>query len=368
MRRREFLVAAAGLASCSSQSLAPEPGRLVPRFLAGREAVFASDPGKAAAAWFREARTGLLLQYGVYSQTGRGPDVQFRERIPLADYGRLGATFDPSRFSADRITEIAARSGIGYVGLPARHADGFCLFRTIESDFNSLECSGRDLVGELDAACRQKALGLFLSYSYAADWRHPYFFPAETSRSDWRGSRPPYPVPPDEYRFRKDEDFLRYIRYAHTQLQEIAYRYEAVAGIWLEPLAGYHARPDLFPVGQTYAILREARPGILIGFGRGASGDEDFVSDIGAGPPRLSGRTQPTPVPPAAKPVETCRDLSAPHGAEANPLAGPEILGLAKRSAARGANLLLRASLEPDGSLRAADERSLLEFARLRRA
>lgn len=370
MRRREFLVAAGGVAGCSSPVLVPEPGQRVPRFLAGHEGAFAIDPRRAALAWFREAGTGLFLQYGVYSQLGRGPDVQFRERIPLAEYSQLGATFDPSRFNADRITEIAAQCGMGYVGLPARHADGFCLFRTIESNFNSLECAGRDLVGELAAACRQKALGLLLSYSYAADWRHPYFFPAETSRSDWRGSRPPYNSPPPEYRFQKDEDFLRYIRYAHNQLEEIVFRYEPVAGIWLEPLAGYHARRDLFPVRQTYSILREAQPGILIGFGPGASGDEDFASDIGSGPQHLSEEAQPIPARlPTARPVEVCRDLSARFQggeAEARSLAGPELVELSNRAAARGVNLLLRASLEPDGSLRTTDERNLLEFARLR--
>ena len=372
MHRREFITAASGLASCSSPIVAPEPARLPPKFLGDHQDAFASDPWRAALTWFRAVRTGLLLQYGVYSQLGGGPRVQFRERIPLADYEQLASSFDPSGFSADRVTDLAVRCGMGYVGLTARHADGFCLFRTIESDFNSLESAGRDLVGELAAACRKKALGLFLSYSYAADWRHPYFFPAETSRSGWRGSRPPYESTPAEYRFKRDEDFLRYIRYAHNQLQEIVYRYEPVAGIWLEPLAGYLSRPDLFPVQQTYSILREAQPGILIGFGEGANGDEDFVSDVGAGALGLNddGRAAAGETT-ADRPVEICRDLSVEHGAgetEANSLGSSELLELSNHARARGVNLLLRASLEPDGSLRAADERSLLEFARLHAA
>ena len=150
------------------------------------------------------------------------------------------------------------------------------------------------------------------------------------------------------------------------------YRYEPVAGVWLEPLAGYLARPDLFPVQQTYSILREAQPGILVGFGEGANGDEDFVSDIGGGSLRGSEGGGPLATrQPRGKPVEDCRDLSGEAGtgkAKASQLTGPQLLELSTRAKARGENLLLRARLEPDGSIRARDERSLLEYARLRGA
>ena len=189
MRRRELLAAVTGLAACSTGFDEPDPEREYPPFLRGFEASHAEDPRAAGLAWFRSAGLGLFLEYGVYSQLGRGPFVQFDDRIPVARYGELGATFDPAGFDARRLADLAVECGARYIGLTARHADGFCLFRTIETDFNSLECSGRDLVGELAEACRQSELGLLLSYSYAADWRHPYFFPAETSTTGLAGGR-----------------------------------------------------------------------------------------------------------------------------------------------------------------------------------
>ena len=363
MRRRAFLAAATGAAACSSPVAAPDPGAATPGYLHGREALYATDRRGAALAWFRSARCGLFLSYGVYAQLGRGPAVQFDERIPVARYGELSATFDPSGFDAERLADLAVACGLRYVGLPARHADGFCLFRTIETEFNSLDSSGRDLVGELDRSCPRRNLGLLLSYSYAADWRHPYFFPPDPARGNWRGSRPAYPDSQPEYRFERDEDFLHYIRYAHNQLREIAYRYESLAGIRFEPVEGYRARPELFPVGQAYSILREARPAILVSFGSGANGEEDFAAIDAAAADGRDGE-------PGASAGRAAGPLEVSYALRASTVQRPSearyLRETLRRTSERGANLLLRAELLADGSLRVADEAALRAFAELR--
>ncbi len=334
----------------------PDPKRQPPTFVKGREALYERKPREAVLEWFLEAGRGLFLEFGVYTQLRRGPWVQFDERIPLERYRELGSTFDPGGFDAARLADLALECGLGYVGLTARHADGFCLFRTIETEFNTLETSGRDLVGELADACRTRGLGLVLSYSYAADWRHPHFFPPEASRSDWTRSRPPYDAPDPHYQFEKDEDFLHYVRYAHNQLQEIVYRYRQLAGIRLEPLAGYRARTDLFPVAQAYSILREARPGILISFGLGANGDEDFTS--------LEREIVETP--PTGKPLEIAYRLPTSQASvsEGGQQLAAGLASALRDASARGANLLIRAELRPDGSLDPFDESALLELGR----
>lgn len=349
MRRREFLAATAGCVGCS----VPDPAS--PGYLGAHAERFPADPVAAASSWFRECELGLFLEYGVYSQLQRGPDVQFEDKIPLAEYGDLAATFDASGFDADQIADLAVRSGVGYLGLPARHADGFCLFRSIETEFSSLACTGRDLVKELAAACARRGLGMVLSYSYAADWRHPYFYPPETSWTGWLGGRPAYGTRPAEYLFGRDEDFLNYIRHAHYQLQEVAYRYGPLAGVRLEPLAGYRARPDLFPVNQTFGILREARPGLLIAFEEGATGDEDFVALRRAPADALAANS--------GKPVELRVELGSFPGLDAGERDWyPEIP--TTLAGAGPVNLLLSTRLRPDGSLPDRDRAALLALAR----
>ena len=245
-----------------------------------------------------------------------------------------------------------------YVAITAKHADGFSLFRTVETDFNCLEETGRDLVGELAEACDRRSLGLFLAYSYAADWRHPYFYPSETARLEGFLSRPAYPTSPPEYKFEDDEDFLHYIRYAHNQLQEVAYRYRPLAGIRLEPTAGYQARPDLFPIEQTYGLLREADRGILVAFGEGITGDEDYVSIDRAA---LDDEVVASEFRNSDSPREIRQDLaSEAEGGPAEALAA--LLQGLESARALGANLQVGVSLRPDGSLEPSDERCLAEL------
>ena len=368
MRRRSFLVAATGLAGCGPSLMPPDPEPDFPAFLEGFEAQYAVSPHAAGRDWFRAAGSGLAIQYGVYSQLGRGPDAQFDGAIPLERYTALKETFDPSGFDAEGIAATALEADMAYVVMTARHADGFCLFRTVQTDFNSLESGGRDLVGELARACRHRGLGLFLTYSYAADWRHPYFYSSETGRAESYRSRPAYETTPEEYKFRNDEDFLRYIQYAHRQLEEIVYRYEPLVGVRLEPAAGYYARPDLFPVGQTYSILRQAQPWILISFGQGVSGDEDFTTK-----PRLQG-SQPFRGDIAERARLANRDKSREVRAHlrAGGSADDASLGSARalldeygRVGNVPANLLTSVRLRPDGSLDPADARALREFGQL---
>ena len=362
MDRRSFLVAPAALLGCGPAIGPDSPETECPAFLRGFETRFAASPRDATLAWFRAARSGLFLRYGVYSQLRGGPSAQFDERIPLARYEALRDTFDPSGFDAERIAEVAQDAGMRYVATTAKHADGFSLFRTVETDFNCLEGSGRDLVGELAEACDRRSLGLFLNYSYAADWRHPFIYPSETARLEGYLSRPAYPARPSEYKFEADEDFLHYIRYAHNQLQEIAYRYRPLAGIRLEPTAGYRARPDLFPIEQTYSILREASRGIVVAFGEGITGDEDYVSVERAA---LDDEAVASKFRSSDSPREIRQDLAS-HSEGASAGALTALLQALENARHLGANLQVGVSLRPDGSLDPADEGCLGELGQSR--
>ena len=359
MRRRDLIAAATGILGCSTL---PRPELSTPRYLENWQSQHADNPRRAGVEWFRSCAVGLSLEYGVFSQLGRGPSAQFDEQIPLAEYAQLQSGFDPSGFDAEHLADLAVACGIDYIGLTVRGADGFCLFRTVETDFNCLEASGRDLLDELCQACRSRGLGLVISFSYAADWRHPYFYPAETAQTDWMGARPGYESTPAEYRFEKDEDFLLYIRHVHNQLQEIAYRYVPLAGIRLEPEEGYNARPDLFPVGQTYSVLREAQAGLLIAFGSGVSGEEDFATVRGLNPP--SPKTEIAAqawVRNRDKPLELASQLAA-----SGPSSARSLLDSYDAATDLGARLLLRLPLRADGSTDPSAEDALLEFVKLR--
>ena len=372
--RRRFLAASAGVAfaGCAETDLedAPRP----PSFLTGYEDLYIRDPRAATKKWFDEARFGLFLHYGVYSQLAHGEWVQLRETIPVAEYAKLRDSFDPKSFDTDAICDLAIAAGMRYVNLTARHHDSFCLFRTNESDFTSLDSpAGRDLVGELADSCARKGLGLCLYYSYALDWRHPYFFSREASAQgevQWDSARPAYEEPQPEYRYGRAEDFTQYINFVHAQMREILHRYKP-AVLWLDPIMGYYSRPDLFPIELTYDIIREADPGVLICFKQGANGDEDFVAPEREPRAHTRGGSvgEAAWAKNAGKKIEICDTLQPRvwgydernQGEHRN---ADEVMAMLEHCDKYSANLLLNSGPLPDGSIHPDDEETLLEVGR----
>jgi alpha-L-fucosidase len=233
--------------------------------------------------WFKKARFGLFMHYGVYSILGRGEWVMLREAIPVAEYAKLKNRFTAEKFDADKITDMALAAGMKYVNMTSRHHDSFCLFKTNQTDFNVVNSPARrDLIGELTQACQRKGLGIFYYYSYALDWRHPYFYSREaglaSKNAPWGMARPNYKTPEPSYKYRNPEDFRKYIDFVHAQLRELLTQYGPISGMWLDPIMGYYARPDLFPIAETYALIRKLQPQCLISFKQGADGEEDFVA------------------------------------------------------------------------------------------
>jgi alpha-L-fucosidase len=266
----------------ATASLLPRPSSKeaesneAPAYLRNHQAIYHRDPHSAALEWFQQAKYGIFMHYGLYSQLGRAEWVMQRETIPVAQYQKLKDTFHPDRFDAQAIVNCATDARMKYVTLTAKHHDGFCLFRTRQTAYNSTESpSRRDLVGEVAEACKSKGLGLFLYYSYGADWHHPYFCDPSAG---WEFYRPAYKEKSPQYLWTTDADTRIYIDYLHSQLRELLTQYGPIAGIWFDPVLGYYARPDLFPLGETYALIRSLQPQCLISFKQGGTGTEDFAA------------------------------------------------------------------------------------------
>ena len=69
MDRRKFLVssAIAGTGSMLIPSCLGRANQSNPTFLSGYKELYASNPRKATIEWFRNARYGMFIHYGLYS-------------------------------------------------------------------------------------------------------------------------------------------------------------------------------------------------------------------------------------------------------------------------------------------------------------
>jgi len=351
----------------------------MPGYLEGFEAEWSENPRKANRKWFKQAKFGLFMHYGVYSLLERGEWVQLNDTIPVAEYAQLQQRFTAENFDADFITDLALEAGMKYINITAKHHDSFCLFKTEQTNFNSMEAPcGRDLIGELYEACERKGLALFLYYSYGSDWKHPYFYPREEG---WKNARPAYQQPQPEYKFEQEQDFQQYLDYAHAHLRELLTQYPNIAGIWLDPIMGFYSRPDLFPIDETYSLIRELSPHALISFKQGANGEEDFAA------PERSGhsleekvRTQTGSEEAAQLAASVWESNSKKHKEICDTMqpsawgynaatngkhkSADEVMKMLANAEAAGANLLLNVGPLPDGSFPEEDISALKEVGK----
>jgi len=128
--------------------------------------------------WFRDAKFGMFIHWGVYSLLGRGEWVLFNERLNVKEYEALADDFAAPDFDAKAWARTAKAAGMKYMVLTTRHHDGFCLFDTKTTPFNAMNSAAhRDFVREYVDACRAEGLKVGFYYS-PMDWRFPgYFMP-----------------------------------------------------------------------------------------------------------------------------------------------------------------------------------------------
>ncbi len=136
-------------------------------------------------AWWREARFGMFIHWGVYAVPagewegkpvgGIGEWIMNSAKIPVTGYATLSAKFNPVKFDAPAWVKLAKDAGQKYIVITAKHHDGFAMYPSKASPFNIMDATpfGRDPLKELAAACRQHGIKLGFYYSQAQDWHHP---------------------------------------------------------------------------------------------------------------------------------------------------------------------------------------------------
>lgn len=125
----------------------------------------------ARMAWWREARFGMFIHYGLYSILGRNEWAQAEENIPKEEYAKLAEKFAPREGICREWAKQAKAAGMKYMVLTTRHHEGFSLWNSKVNPFNSYNACGRDIVAEFVEACREYGLGIGF-YSSLMDWHH----------------------------------------------------------------------------------------------------------------------------------------------------------------------------------------------------
>ena len=153
-------------------------------------------------AWWREAKFGMFIHWGLYAVPagrwheqpipGIGEWIMYHAQIPIPVYEKLAEQFNPVKFNADEWVRIAKDAGMKYITITSKHHDGFAMFHSTASKYNIYDATPfhRDPMKELAEACKRHGLRLCFYYSHAQDWHesdavgNTWDFPAEKGRKD----------------------------------------------------------------------------------------------------------------------------------------------------------------------------------------
>jgi alpha-L-fucosidase len=205
--RREWLKTLLGSAAASSLSvLPPHPSKLV------CPPATARPDHDVRIQWWREAKFGMFIHWGLYSILGREAWAMGDEDIPLEEYEPLAKKFKPPAGAPRAWARLARQSGMRYMVFTTKHHEGFCLFASKLTDYCApKQGPGRDLVREYVEAARSENLRVGFYYSLM-DWHHP----------DWRNAK----TDPEARR--------RFVDYTHGQIRELLSNYGKIDILWYD--------------------------------------------------------------------------------------------------------------------------------------
>ena len=215
--------------------------------------------------WFREAKYGLFIHWGLYAIPGgtwkgqpspHGTEwIMKNMKIPFAEYRELAKQFNPVSFDPYFYVRRAKEWGMKYIVFTAKHHDGFAMYDTKVSDFSIMNTPyGKDIVRQLADACEKEGMTLCLYYSQMQDWEHP----------DGNGNTWDYDP--------REQDFRRYFySKALPQVKELLTNYGKIGMMWFDT-------PYDMPIELCRELadtVRECQPDCLIN-GRIGYGLGDF--------------------------------------------------------------------------------------------
>ncbi len=220
--------------------------------------------------WWREARFGLFIHWGVYSVPagvykdkevpGIGEWIMNHARIPVAEYAEYADQFNPVAFDAEHWVRTAQAAGIKYIVITAKHHDGFAMFHTAVDRFNITDATsfGRDPLAELADACQAAGIKLGFYYSQCQDWHHP--------GGDVKGG--------SHWDKAQDGDFDAYLKnVALPQVKELLTNYGPVSVLWFDTPSG-KMTPER---AAEFLPLLKLQPQIIVNnrLGGGFKGDTE---------------------------------------------------------------------------------------------
>lgn len=244
----------------------------------------------ARMAWWREARLGMFVHWGLYSGAegvwdgkpyGGGVEwIQDYAGVPADVYSaKMRPLFKPKPGFAKAWAKLAKDMGAEYVVFTSKHHEGFALWDSRVSDFDAKDFTGRDLFKEIVSALRAEGLHVGVYFS-VIDWHHPDF-PVKNTGLPHPLQKHPEIADPDAGRV-----MSRYVDFMHKQVEEIVSRYGQLDVLWWD-WSSKETQGDSWRAPELMAMVRRHQPQIIMNnrlyFSPNVEGDNLGIFDTSKG-------------------------------------------------------------------------------------
>ena len=236
---------------------------------------------------WQDLKFGFMMHWGMYAQWGvveswsicNEPWID-RKGMPYTEYKQryqeLNKTFNPTRFDPAAMAEAAKNAGMKYVVFTTKHHDGFCMFRSAETNYSvaGMDCPYSrnpqpDITLDIVNAFRARGMWTGLYFS-KPDWHHKDYWAPEWATPD-RNVNYDIDAHPDRW-----ENFKRF---THNQIRELTHNYGDIDILWLDggwvrpewsiddetrPWLGCYQRVQDIDMDALASIARDGNPDLII--------------------------------------------------------------------------------------------------------
>ena len=311
--------------------------------------------------WWRDAKFGMFIHYGLYSglggffkgQFGGGEWIQRNLRLDTDTYAAEALPkFKPAPGCTEAWAELAAYAGCKYAVLTTKHHEGFGLFDTDSTDYCAGKAVGRDIVREYVDSFRKRGIKIGFYHS-VIDWHHPSYDNTIC---------PDLCYPEDQEAMLKQKGIPRdqeaYLKYLHGQVRELLTKYGDISVLWWDYSQGAAEGDRAWKATELMTMAHTLQPGIIMNnrlynlSGFDASRDGEIL------PRRHGDYTSPEKRIPAkgypGTDWEACMTVGDKWGycqVDLNFKSPQEIIANLEECTAKNGNLLLNIGPKVDGSI-----------------
>jgi len=296
----------------------------------------AEPVSKDTAQWFKDAKFGIFVHWGIYAVDGSGASWPiYNKRMSYDQYMSQTNGFRAEKYVPESWAKLFKDAGAKYVVLTTKHHDGVALWDTRQLTKGerlsvvTKTPAGRDLVGPFVQAMRGAGLKVGLYYSWL-DWSNPDY----AAMGSWRSGEKPA-GDKDERRKR----WQRFLAFDEGQLRELCSLYKPDL-LWFD--GDWGVSSENWGMKDFRKKFKSWVPGVVLNSRMGGYGD-------------YATPEQGVPVVPPKSYWELCMTINQTWGYSPRDTVHKsvnQLIRILAECVSMGGNLLLNVGPKADGTIR----------------